>query len=140
MSGIMMATFMAGATVENPFLGIPASITGEDIEVGANAVVTLTFYANGTWWMDGNTQNANGTWMSANGTSSNYDIYNSLSGWATGTINTWLNLGTDRVWTKVQSGGGSSLSSGSNTLQIRQAASPFSVLDTASLSVRVERT
>lgn len=136
MTGIAMAAFMVG---DPPiFNGLPTSIYGEDVEAGTAAVVTITVSNDGTWSIEGNTLSDSGTWLT-NGNAANYDVYLALT-MTTGATNTWLNLGTTQVWTKSLNMNGSSTSSASNALRIRMASDPFTQLDSAFVSIRLEKT
>jgi hypothetical protein len=79
---------------------------------------------------------SSGTWRGG-GASSDYDAYwtttsGTLSG---GTAGAWLNLGTSRTWQKLNTTNGFSTQTCVGTLQIRLAASPFTVLSTTTVTL-----
>lgn len=76
------------------------------------------------------------TWLQS-GSAADYEIRATLAGGdalASGTMNTWLGLGTTREWSQEAIGSGEAWSS-SVTIEIRLAASPFTVLDTATITL-----
>ena len=76
------------------------------------------------------------TWL-LSGSASDYDIRATLMGGdalASGTVGSWLNLATTREWTQAAISSGEAWSS-SVQIELRLAASPFTVLDTATVSI-----
>ena len=78
-----------------------------------------------------------GTWLLV-GTNTDFEIYLSGTGNtpAGDALNTWLSLGTTRIWS-LSDGGGGGVSSFNGTVQIRRAADQV-VVDTAALSLYIE--
>lgn len=77
------------------------------------------------------------TWRTGTGASSDYEVRWTVgSGTPTGdTTGTWLGLGTTREWYEATTGGGFSSQISSGTVEIRMAASPFTVFDSGSINL-----
>ena len=76
------------------------------------------------------------TWL-LSGSASSYEIRATLAGGdalSSGVLGSWLGLGSTREWTQLAGGIGEGFSS-LLTIEIRLAASPFTVLDTASVTL-----
>jgi hypothetical protein len=101
---------------------------------------TLTLSNAGTWTGTGA---GSGTWLTGGGTNADYEARASNltgnTGNATGTYNTWLVLSTSRTWGLV-AGAIGTLRTTSFTLEIRMAASPNTVLATATVNMEADRT
>jgi hypothetical protein len=117
---------------------LPGSISGNQLKISpTDAVVTMTLSSAGTWTCTGG---GSGTWQSG-GAASDYEarlttVSGTLSsGDATGS---WLGLGTTRNWTRNETRNGFFSSLYTGTLEVRMAASPFTVLSSTSLSLLAE--
>lgn len=77
------------------------------------------------------------TWLIGGGINSDYDIRwtNIIGTPSTGTTGTWLNLGVTRTWTVAAI---STITHNQATVEIRQAALPNTVLDTAIVTISAE--
>lgn len=72
-------------------------------------------------------------WLSANGAVADYDVRATLvSGSITGTMATWLNLATTRLWSVTKNGAGAGVVTAQMTIEIRHAVT-LVVLDTATV-------
>lgn len=114
---------------------LPASISGNQTKISPlDAVVTLTVSAAGTWTCTGG---GSGTWMDG-GTGADYDVRMTTS---TGTLSsgdaagTWWNLVSDRTFTRNCTTNGNASNTYTGTLEIRMAASPFTVLDSCTVDL-----
>jgi len=120
---------------------LPDSISEELYTSGASsASVTLVVNSNGTWETQGSMLGS-GTWQGGS-LNSEYEVRlskTSGSGTTTGSaVATWLNCSTTRSWALT-----ATVNNWSNwfgTLEIRMAASPNTVLDTASVSLLADAT
>lgn len=112
---------------------LPASIGCNDFAISTtDAHAYLYINNNGTW---SGTGAGSGTWMDG-GTASEYDVRLTQTSGTTigGTLGTWMNLATSRNWVLSETRNGFFSSSAAATLEIRMAASPYTVLDTATVT------
>jgi len=113
---------------------LPATITVWDSAIStADANATLTLGSGGGW---SSSDGGSGTWMSG-GSGSDYDaMMTTVSGTlTTGTAGTWQNLGTSRTWGRNETRNGNYTSTYVGTLQVRMAASPYTVLSTTTVTL-----
>lgn len=117
---------------------LPSTISGGDFAISpTDAVATMTLSNAGTWTC---TSGGSGTWMGG-GTSSEYEARMTMvsgtfsSGSGTGT---WLNLGTTRSWTRNETRNGYYSSVAVATLEVRMAASPYTVLSTTTVTLTAD--
>jgi hypothetical protein len=124
-------TFLLGAT-------LPASISGNDVAISpSDAVVTLAVNAAGGWTCTGG---GTGTWKDG-GTGADYDVrMTTISGTLSsgGPAGSWLNLASNRTFTRNETRNGFFSSTYQGTLEIRLAASPFTVLDSCTVTLTAE--
>lgn len=109
-----------------------SAVSGNDFAISpSNAACTLTLSNAGTWTCVGG---GSGTWRGG-GASSAYECrMTTVSGSLTsGTVGSWLNLGTSQSWSRNESRDGYYTSTYTGTLEIRLAASPFTVLSSTSV-------
>lgn len=119
---------------------LPTTMTGGEFAIStADASATLAVNAAGGWTLTGG---GSGTWLTGGGSGSNYDVrlsQTSSSGNAIGgTLATWLNLASNRTWTLVENRNGFYSSEFIGTLEIRLAASPFTVLDSSTVTINCD--
>lgn len=116
---------------------LPSTINGNDFAISpTDAVVTLTLSNAGTWTCTGG---GSGTWQSG-GAASDYEaMMTTISGTlSSGTAGSWLNLGTSRSWARNETRNGFFSSTYQGTLQVRMAASPFTVLSSTTVTLLAE--
>ena len=134
---IRMAQFLG---ISNFAASLPSAIDPSDFAISpTDATARLRVYANGTW--QATASGGNGTWKTGGGSGSDYDIrYTKTSGTTpTGSsVNTWLNLASTADWILTESTNGNSTKTCSGTLEIRLAASPFTVLDSCTLTMTAD--
>jgi hypothetical protein len=119
-------------------VNLPTTISGSDFAISpTDAVATMTMSSAGTWTC---TSGGSGTWMQG-GASSEYEARMTMvsGSFSSGSgAGTWLNLGTTRSWTRNESRNGFFTSTATATLEVRMAASPFTVLDTCTVTLTAE--
>lgn len=100
-----------------------------------SATCEIVYTSTGTITKTSDEPLTDGNWMSGGGVASNYDIRvtptfgtYSLGSDSTGV---WLNLGSSRAWNVMRATPGGKTCSA--TVEIREAAAPFTVLDTATV-------
>jgi hypothetical protein len=103
----------------------------------SDALVSIHYDADGTLYGVGNDATiADGTWRSG-GVSADYEIRvtPTIGTFSSGSesVSTWLSLGTTRSWRVTRTTFGTKGCSA--TVEIREAVSPFTVLDTAFISL-----
>lgn len=116
---------------------LPDTISGSDYQISpTNASCVLNVKADGTWSCTGT---AGGTWLTGGGTGSDYEVrLTTVSGTAPlGTKNVWLSLSSNNIWSLTEANNGNFSKSFDGTLEIRMAASPNTVFDSASVSMDV---
>ena len=137
---VVMAAFqMLFMTSDVVVLGatLPDTISGFDYQISpTNASCVLVVRADGTWTCTGT---AGGTWLTGGGTGSDYEVrLTTVSGTAPlGTLGAWLALSGNQTWSLTETRNGFYSKSFSGTLEIRMAASPNTVFDSASVSMDV---
>lgn len=103
----------------------------------SNAFSGLTLNNDGTY--TSGSGGSSGTWRGG-GASSEYDARLTLTSGALtgGTLATWLNLGTSRTWSCNETRDGYYSSAFTGTLEIRMAASPYTVLSTTTVTLQAD--
>lgn len=146
--GVNANVASSGAIRMAQFLGITAlaASTPDFTPYGYGLSGTVTAYlyirSNGQYQTFGTNDMGgitNGTWKTGGGSVSDYDCRLTItSGELAGgdSTNTWLNLATTRSWYVSRSSFGDMTFGGH--LEIRAAASPFTVLDNSSVSMVAE--
>lgn len=123
-------------TARSPYSSTVGGSSIARMELNTDGVAYYTDYLG---FGDNNLHSISGQWK-LSGASSSFEARMSVvSGTIAGaTTGSWLSLSTTRQWTCVKSSGtGSNFAVG--TLEIRMAASPFTVFATATISFEAER-
>lgn len=115
------------------------SITDQSLSSGGAGSQEITYQASSAGTIH-RIRNSNPTTLETwllSGSASSYEIRATLAGGdalSSGVLGSWLGLGSTREWTQSAGGSGDGFSS-LLTIEIRLAASPFTVLDTASVTL-----
>lgn len=124
-----------------PPVDLPSSIGQNDFAISpTNATVTVNIYNTGLYdGYQGGTQNMSGTWKLA-GHAADYEIrYTKTSGTTPGgsAVNTWINLVSGAGWSLSEPTNGYASKACGGTLELRMAASPFTVFDSCTMNFEV---
>lgn len=120
--------------------GLQVNISNQSITKTGAGTQTVSYRLNSSGIAE---QSKNGayttleTWLYS-GAASTYEVRATLSSGdalSSGTLGTWQGLGTSREWTQQATAGNSFTSN--LLIEIRLAASPFTVLDSASVTLNV---
>lgn len=134
MTGVMQMLLGSGGK----FALLPGSITVTDIAFSpSTASANFALNSSGTYTCTGSIAPANGTWLKGAGTGSDYEarLTATTGTFSTGTVGSWISLGTNRTWTVTQGSVGSNSAEG--TLEIRDAISGV-VFTTCTLTLNAE--
>lgn len=115
-------------------VNLPADLSAADFDIlPGGAYAAITIFSGGTWSDDSGT----GTWREF-GASADYEVRVTGTGNtpAGSAINTWLSCATNRTWSLTQNSVGIKTFTG--LLEIRLAAAPNAVQDTATFSLSAE--
>ena len=116
---------------------LPTNIIDYASEISpTDANVTLAVNSNGTWSTNGQAASS-GTWQ-AGGTAADYQVrLSKTAGTDTSgsALATWLSCSLNNSWTLSETTNGNATRSFTGTLEIRMAASPNTVLDTATVDL-----
>lgn len=122
MSGMMQ--MLLGSA--GKFAQLPSDITISDIVFSpSTSTASFTLNSAGTYTCLGSIKPADGTWLKGIGVGADYEArLTVVSGsFTTGTVGSWLSLGTSRQWTFSQISVGTGSAAG--TLEIRDPSSGF---------------
>lgn len=124
---------------EGRFALLPASITLLDVEfTPSTATASFALNSSGTYTCIADTINpGNGTWLKGTGTGSNYEARVTVitGAFTTGTVGSWISLGTNRLWTLDLATSG--IDSVASTVEIRDAVSGV-IFTSCALDLTVE--
>lgn len=133
----------SGQISMSQFLGItalgaslPADLSHDSFAIApSDASISLYFYTNGQYALkDGSSNVANGSWITS-GSASQFDIrLNKTSGetpWGH-SVNTWHNVTSTVSWGITEGTDNYASTSFAGSVEIRMAASPYTVFDSAS--------
>lgn len=81
---------------------LPSAITITDIAFSpSTATASFALNSNGTYTCIGSITPGNGTWLKGTGTGADYEARITViaGAFSTGTVGSWISLGTNRLWT-----------------------------------------
>lgn len=135
------AIAVLGAGVTPPPPQPAQQINVDPVTVSVTAFGGATAIARYRLLNDGTVQDQDnivlGTWNTSPGTVGSFEVRATLqSGSVSGTFGTWQNLGVSRAWSVTAPA--SATSFGDMLIEIRDAASPFTVRDSATISLFAE--